>query len=290
MFPIHLNIGFKIFYNYEGIYFAIAIIIGYVMARKKTQKNGYEPETIDSLLFYSILGALIGGRLFSFFFWGFDSFLENPLSFFAFWNGGISITGGIAGGVVTAIIFSHIKKIQFFNMYSLIAPIFLISQAIGRIGCFLNGDAHGTYSTLPWAVRYPRYGLSVPSFEKIKTVSSIPWEWSVRNGLVDRMSEVSAPLHPTQLYEAMGDIVLVVLIFFLNKMIIRKEGSFKPIFLLHIGGYSLLRFFIEFIRADRANVVFLGVSMLQIMLLFTAVGCFISGTVFYFWKSDHSIK
>ncbi len=284
MFPVHLNIGFKIFYNYEGIYFAIAIIIGYMMTRKKTQKHGYEVEKIDSLLFYSILGALVGGRLFSFFFWGFDSFLENPLSFFAFWNGGISITGGIAGGVITAIIFCHIKKIHFFNMYSLIAPIFLISQAIGRVGCFLNGDAHGTYSTLPWAVKYPRYGLSVPGFEKIKTVSSIPWEWSVRNGLVDSMSEVSASLHPTQLYEALGDIVLVLLIFILNKMIIKREGTFKPVFFLHIGGYSFLRFVIEFIRADRVNAVFWNVSMLQVVLLLTAVGCFIAGGVSYFWK------
>jgi len=271
MFPIHLNLGFVEFHFYEGIYFLISILTGILLSRRIAKKNEINLDKFDTFAVWVILGAIIGGRLSNFIFWNTEQLLTQPWTIFFVWQGGISITGGVGGGILAGWIYSRIADFPFWQLFAMVSPAVLLSQAIGRIGCFLNGDAHGIASSLPWAVKFPRYGRSFPSFKLDKSVSSFPWNWSYEQNLVTRNTTLSAALHPTQVYELLLDLLLMGFVIFLYRLVKVKNLSYKLIFFAHIGIYSFYRFFLEFIRADRSGVTSLGVSYMQ----FTLFGIFL---------------
>lgn len=268
MFPIHLNVGFRVLYFYEGFYFLIAMIVGFVVGRKMAvKKAGITKEQFESLIVGSLISAIIGIRLSHFIFWDLEGFLKNPLKFFYFWDGGASVVGGLILGILFGWFYCIKNKLSFWNIFAAISPALLLGQAVGRIGCFLNGDAHGTASNLPWAVKYARYATELPFFKVDITRSSAPWWWSFNNNLVDASSKTSSLLHPTQLYEALGDLFLMAVILFLFKIFSKKKIHMAPILFIHTGGYALMRALLQFIRADRSEIIFYGMSYLQIILL-----------------------
>ena len=266
MFPIHLDLGFTKFHFYEGIYFLIAILTGVLLSARIARKNGINQDDFYSFAIWVILGAIVGGRVSNYIFWSTDQLLTKPWTIFFVWQGGISITGGIGGGILAGWIYSRVKKFPFWKLFAMISPVVLLSQAIGRIGCFLNGDAHGIASSLPWAVRFPRYGRYFPSFKLDKNYSSFPWTWSYEHNLVTRDTTLSAPLHPTQIYEMLLDLLLMGFIIFLYKIVKARNLSYKLIFFAHVGIYSFYRFFLEFIRADRTGITAIGISYMQFVL------------------------
>ena len=91
---------------------------------------------------------------------------------------------------------------------------------------------------------------------KIMAFSSSAWQWSYQNGLVDQASTVSAALHPTQLYEMLGDFILMGIILWVFHKIWNSDKKSPLIFFIHTGGYALLRFALEFIRGDREFIAF----------------------------------
>ena len=108
MFPVHLNLGFTVLYFYEGLYFAISVIIGYLWSKHRVTKQ-YESMQYENLIFWVVVGLIIGGRVSHFLFWDTRAFLDNPLGIFKFWEGGISVVGGIAGGISAAVIYCKKK-------------------------------------------------------------------------------------------------------------------------------------------------------------------------------------
>ena len=262
MFPIHINLGFKVIYFYEGIYFAISVLIGYFWSNQRLKKYQVDVQH-ENLAFWVVLGIIIFGRLSHYVFWDIQSFLRNPLEIFMLWKGGVSVVGGIAGGVGAAFLYCYYKKVDFLKLFAVVIPVLLFAQGIGRIGCFLNGDAFGINTGVPWSVRFPKYGTMIPGFEKIKGITGYAWSWSYNNGLISSDSELSAYLHPTQLYEAFGDFLLVLIILLLMKL---NDKSYRIILFVYISFYSILRFFIEYFRADRVNISAFGMSHLQYFL------------------------
>jgi phosphatidylglycerol:prolipoprotein diacylglycerol transferase len=267
MLPIHLDPGFTTIYFYEGIYFLISIALGVYVAYVRVKKYGGKIELFDGLITWSIIGSLIGARLSHFLFWNLDLFLSDPTVLFSISGAGNSITGGLVGGMVGGLLFVRRKKINYFEYFSLLSPGILLGQAMGRIGCFLNGDAYGTATNSIFGVQFPRYGTYVPGFEKEYGISSSAWQWSYQNGLVDANSTLSASLHPTQLYEMFGDLVLLGIVLWVFHKIWATDKKSPLIFFIHTGGYALLRFALEFIRGDREFVAFANMTNLQLVLL-----------------------
>ncbi|GAB5410618.1 MAG: prolipoprotein diacylglyceryl transferase [Balneolaceae bacterium] len=276
MLPIHLNLGFNEIYFYEGIYFLISIALGVYYCYLRVKKYGGKVELFDGLVTWSIIGALIGARLSHYLFWNLDLFLENPAVILSLSGAGNSITGGLVGGMLGGMFYTRRKKMNYFEYFSLLSPGILLGQAVGRIGCFLNGDAHGTATSSILGVHFPRYGTTVPAFEKDYGISSSAWQWSYQNGLVDQASTLSAALHPTQLYEMFGDFVLMGIILWVFHKIWNSDKKSPLIFFIHTGGYALLRFALEFIRGDREFIAFANMTNLQVALL--GYGLF---TIFY---------
>jgi len=282
MLPFHLDLGFNTIYFYEGLYFLISIAIGIYIIYKRVKKYGGKIDLFDGLVTWSIVGALIGARLSHFLFWNLDLFLSNPGIIFSLSGAGNSITGGLVGGMLGGFLFVRRKKLNYFEYFSLVSPGLLIGQAIGRIGCFLNGDAHGTATNSIFGVQFPRYGTMVPGFETEYGISSSAWQWSFENGLVDQASTVSAALHPTQIYEMLGDFVLLGIVLWVFNKIWESDRKSPLIFFIHTGGYALLRFSLEFIRGDREFVTFANMSNLQLVLL--AYGLFTIGYAIRYYK------
>ncbi len=266
MFPIHLDFGPFSPYFYEGAYFAISILIAAYWAYHRQKKLVNEEKHFEGIVTWSLVSALFFARLSHFIFWEPEYFLSNPAVFFQL-SGGNSIVGGLLGGMFGGWLYTQRKKISYFRYFAIFSPPVLLGQAVGRLGCFLNGDAYGTATSLPWGIKFPRYGVTIPSFETNTRVSSPAWRWSYENGLVDQSSLYSAPLHPTQLYELFGDLALMVLVIMLIKKLWDSSTDLALVFYLHVGGYAFLRFVLEFLRADNDTDKYFGMTGVQLALL-----------------------
>lgn len=272
MFPIHLNLGFRQFYFYEGVYFLTAIVLAYLWAVRRLKANGLSPDQFTRALVGVLFGAMIGGRLFHFLFWQPGPLITDPLVFLRFWEGGISITGGLAGGILGGALAFVRRNESFWEYFAVLSPAILLGQALGRIGCFLNGDAWGIPTDLPWGLRFPRFGTELPSGTINQNLDSFAWTWGYRQGLVGSNDLTTPPLHPTQLYECLGDLAILGLVLLAFRRFGQARGG-KLILALHIGAYSLLRFALEFLHGDRDQTVLAGMTWLQITLLVVAAAC-----------------
>jgi phosphatidylglycerol---prolipoprotein diacylglyceryl transferase len=271
MFPIHLDLGFRRFYFYEGLYFLIAIVVAYLWAAKRIRRYGLSEDQFWRALIGALIGMLIGARLFHFIFWQPSLLVSRPLVFFNYWDGGLSITGGLAGGIGGASLAFIKRKERFLEYFAVLSPAVLLGQAIGRIGCFMNGDAWGIPTSLPWGLRFPKFGRILPSGAVDRSIPGFAWSWAYDRGLVGPADSRTPPLHPTQLYESLGDLLILAVVLLAFRRLGKAGGRF--ILALQVGCYCLLRFFLEYLRGDREATVLLGMSSMQIALAAVALAC-----------------
>ncbi|MDO8603645.1 MAG: prolipoprotein diacylglyceryl transferase [Candidatus Omnitrophota bacterium] len=192
MYPIIAKIGPFIIYSY-GMMVAIAFLFGVVIAKLEAVRKKINPDLVYDLSFYLLIGSMIGARFYYIFFFDLENFLENPLSVFKIWQGGLSIHGGIFAGVITGLVFSKARRISFWVLADLVAPSIILGQAIGRVGCFLNGCC---------------FGISIRPFCGLRS-------------------------HPTQIYELILDSVGFLVLWGLRKKIKLAGGLFLLYIMLY---------------------------------------------------------
>ena len=217
--PIAIQIGpFAI--RWYGITWLAAFSTIYYLI-KKFQKDLDVNQTSD-LMFYSLLGAILGGRVGYILFYSFDQFLANPLSIFAIWEGGLSFHGGLLGVLVSCYWLSKKWKMGFFWLMDRVAPYVPPGLGFVRLGNFLNSELLGRPTEVSWGVIFPSDPL----------------------GLVR---------HPSQLYQAFGEGVIL----FIYMLIIAKRPkptmSISGHFLI---GYGFIRFSTEFFRTPDQHIGF----------------------------------
>jgi phosphatidylglycerol:prolipoprotein diacylglycerol transferase len=266
MFPLHLDFGFKVIHYYEGFYFFVSLLVGAWLVVLLLRKAGLDAGAFLNNLTWVLLGAVLGARIFHFLFWDPQAILTDPLGFFRLWEGGLSITGGLAGGGLTAFFCFRKDHVDFWRYFAAGSPGVLVGQALGRVGCFLNGDAWGTPTGLPWGVPMARFGLRVPRMMVDRSAPADAWLWSVARGSTSPSALKTVPLHPVQLYECLGDLILAGLVLLLARSLARTQGPWSKVFWLHMGGYALLRFALEFMHGDRDATVWAGMTALQLGL------------------------
>jgi phosphatidylglycerol---prolipoprotein diacylglyceryl transferase len=227
MLPI--NIHFWIFQkdNYEGIYFFIGIVFGLIFLIYSCKKDNLNLDLIFEGVFYAFLAAIFFGRMFDFLLWNPEILFTKPLEFFMFTNGGFTVTGAVLGGLASGYIFSKIKKLHFLYLVQYFIIPILIGQIIGRFGCFLNGDGSGIPTNLPWGIVYSHNSLAYSNI--------MP----------------NTHLHPTQIYEMIGNFILLVFFIFTGKI----EWFNIRRLPLYVIGYGLIRFIIENFRSDSSRIV-----------------------------------
>jgi len=209
MNPIAFTIG-PLTVHWYGIIIALSIGVAYLVARHLGKPFGFESSTIEDFLFWVLPAALVGARLWYVLF-KLDYFLANPNKIFAVWEGGLAIHGAILFSIVVALIWTKVKKIDFLRFADVIAPALVLGQAIGRWANYVNQEAYGPPTNMPWAML-------------------IAGEYR----------------HPAFLYESLWNLLIFgALYYYLSTRPFRGR-----VFALYLVGYSVGRFFIEGLRTD----------------------------------------
>jgi phosphatidylglycerol:prolipoprotein diacylglycerol transferase len=218
---------------------ALAFAVGIYLARKRAETAEINPRIIMDLGVYVLLSSIIGARLL-YVISNLNEYKTQPLEII-FSRSGFVFYGGLILATIVTIWYLNRNKLSIGKIADVIAPSIAIGHAIGRIGCFLNGCCYGKQTTLPWGVM-----------------------------MAGRDPLDLTPLHPTQLYSSAGNLI----IFFVLTYLWKRRRFDGEIFLLYLILYSLMRFIIEFYRADNPYILFnLTLSQLLSIVIFIGALC-----------------
>ncbi|HLN63721.1 MAG TPA: prolipoprotein diacylglyceryl transferase [Symbiobacteriaceae bacterium] len=213
--------------RWENVLIMVGIILGVWMAWRRSAPKGaaYQDMMLD-LCFWLIPAGIVGGRVWEMLFTWRD-YVEDPLQMLAIWNGGMSIQGCVLGGLVAALVFAWRRQVRVWELLDILALPVLLGQAVGRIGCLTSGDAFG------------------------RPVSEVPW-WPQWAGVVYHPDSPagyiygSTRLIPAEALEGLLDFVILALLLWYKP----KRAVPGRVTLLYAVSYSLVRFSLEFLRAD----------------------------------------
>ena len=221
MSPVIVEIG-PVQIRWYGLMYVVAIIVGLIITNYEIRRRKL-PLSLDDLLDFVLITipiAIVFARLWYVLFrW--DYYSQNLGDIYKIWQGGLAIHGGLLGGAIALWLFSKWKKISFWQFADVIVPAVILGQALGRFGNFMNGDAYGTPTDLPWGIVFPRSSPAGQAYPELH-------------------------IHPSMLYEMFGDLLIFGVLWWL------RTKPFKPGFLtsLYVMLYSALRFVVEFTRGD----------------------------------------
>jgi len=243
--PVAIQI-FSIEIRWYSLAYIIGILLGWILSKRFFISNVELKEKFDDFLTFVILGIIIGGRLGYVILYNPNYYLDNLIDIFKIWEGGMSFHGGLIGVVLASIYFAKKNNQNFFiylDVISIVAPIGIF---FGRIANFINSELYGTETNLPWAVQFIK---------------------------IDNLYR-----HPTQLYEALfeGLILFLILIYLRNKGLMKITGLMSGIFLIC---YSIFRFMIEFLRVPDEQIGYLlfNLTMGQIIsCIFFLIGIYLT--------------
>lgn len=244
--PIALHFGVINLYWY-GIIIAAAFMLAVYLGTKSSERFGIQKENILDLVLFAAPVAIICARLYYVAFkW--SDYSKSPIDIVKIWNGGLAIYGGIIGSLIVAYLFARHKKIGVLKLIDFGVPYLVLAQGIGRWGNFVNQEAFGTNTTLPWGM----------TGDRIRN--------TIINELASKGVDPGIPVHPTFLYESLWNIaVFCVLIFYRNRK--KSDGE---VFCLYMALYGLGRSWIEGLRTDSLMLGNLRISQV-LAILFTLV-------------------
>ncbi|MES1981477.1 MAG: prolipoprotein diacylglyceryl transferase [Pseudomonadota bacterium] len=231
--PVALHLG-PLSIHWYGLMYLIGFMLFLWLGKRRVRslnRPGWDAKMLDDLLFYGVLGVVIGGRLGEVLFYHPGYYFAHPLEIFAVWQGGMSFHGGFLGVMIAMAIFAHRRKIPWLQLMDFIAPLVPLGLGAGRIGNFINAELWGRPTDLPWGMVFPN---------------------------VDDL-----PRHPSQLYEFALEGIVLFLLLWLYSSKPRPVGAVSGLFLI---GYGSFRFLAEFTRNPDDGIFGLmtfGVSMGQ---------------------------
>ncbi|MBN2981792.1 prolipoprotein diacylglyceryl transferase [Cohnella algarum] len=203
-----------------GVVVALAILLAMGVAYYLTRGTHYQKH-IPNMIVYVVLGAIITARIWHVFFFQWDYYRNHLMEIPAIWNGGIAIQGAIVGGFIAAAIYMRMNRLTFWPFADLVAPAIILGQAVGRIACFLNGDAFGSPTGSGFGIVYPPGTIAYDVYG-------------------------SQPLWPAEVWEGQWDLIVFAILISLRNT--KWPAGFM--FLLYSILYAIGRFFLEFLRGD----------------------------------------
>lgn len=219
MHPILFQIGDFAVRSW-GVMVSLGLLMGTIVALRLARREGIKDDLIYDFVIYVAIAGVLGARVWEVLF-SLSDYIDDPVSALKFWAGGLSIQGAVAGGLLFTIWYIRRHKIDFWKFADILAPGLILGQAIGRVGCLLNGDAYGIPTNSWFGVVY---APGTPAYEHFGAV----------------------PLVPAELMEGIGDLLIFGILIFLYKR--RPYKGF--IALMYFVLYSVLRFTLEFWRSD----------------------------------------
>ena len=235
--PIAIQLG-PVGIHWYGLTYLVAFGLFLWLATLRTRQpqfaqTGWSRRDVEDMLFWGVLGVVIGGRLGYVLFYKPGYYAANPLEALMVWKGGMAFHGGLLGVIVALALYARQRGRRFFEVMDLIAPCVPLGLASGRVGNFINGELWGRAAdpSLPWAMVFPQSGTAIAR-------------------------------HPSQLYQVALEGVLLFVLLWLYARKPRALGQVSGAFLV---GYGLLRFTAEFFREPDSFLgpLALGMSMGQ---------------------------
>ncbi len=253
-----------------GLMIALAFLAAVVLAQREAAKQGQDAARVGDLAFYILVSALVGSRLYFMAvnwrdYTGANAWMTvqgvRIPRLFAVWEGGLVFYGGFIAAALTAFWYMRRHGMRFLAYADTIIPSVALGHALGRVGCFGAGCCWGavSHAHLPWLARFPPVSLAYQAFAARPDAALLLTP--------DRLSTV--PIHPTQLYESLGELVLFALLALVVRPRKRFHGEVLAAWLL---AYAVLRGVVEVFRGDveRGVVAGLGVGQWTSMLIFAA--------------------
>ena len=261
--PVALDLPGPLDVRWYGLGYLFAFSAGYFVLRKLA-RDGFlrlDPDAIGDLVFALMLGTILGGRLGYILFYDFAEFAANPTRIFRIWEGGLSFHGGLIGVLVAAAIFARRNKLRFLNLGDALALGVVFGIFAVRIANFINGELYGRVASpdVPWAMRFPTdpAALEVMGAEASgMRQRELMIEAAYRTGVWEAMKEQVPLRHPSQLYEAATEGLILGLVLWAVYLWMRRrertlpDGTLGGIFLL---GYGLFRSLMELFRQPDAQ-------------------------------------
>ena len=242
--PVAIRLG-PLEVHWYAIAYIAGLLVSWVLLRRRVSA-GLTPFThaqLDFLMNAALVGILLGGRLGYVLFYNLSYFASNPIAIVKVWEGGMAFHGGMIGVVFAVLYFAHRTNIPGLAVGDLVALVAPIGLFFGRVANFINGELFGRVTTHPLGIIFPSGG--------------------------------DLPRHPSQLYEAVLEgVVLFLVLYFCDRHLSARHGSARPhgiLVAIFLIGYGLARLAVEFVREPDPNLGFLieigpvGISMGQVL-------------------------
>lgn len=227
--PVAFQLG-PLSVHWYGIILGTAALVGLLLALREAKRVGMDPETIMDVVMYAVPAAIIGARIYYVIFRWNEYYSSHPGEIIAVWHGGIAIHGALIASILTAYIYSRVKKVSFWRLADVVAPSLIIGQAIGRWGNFMNQEAHGGPVSLEFL-----QSLHLPQFIIDQMY------------ILDPLTNTYSYYHPTFLYESLWNLLGFIILITIRRIARMRRGD---VFLTYVIWYSIGRFFVEGLRTD----------------------------------------
>ena len=266
--PVAVSLG-PLRVHWYGLMYLLGFLLAWWLGRRRIRAGrlpGVDEDGFGDLLFYGLIGVIVGGRLGSVLFYDFNTYLQNPLQVLKVWEGGMSFHGGLIGVLVAAWLWSRRHRRHFFDTMDFLAPLVPPGLGFGRIGNYIGGELWGKYTRGDWGVVFPS-GLPEP----YRSLDPVALKAQFDAGALDAFAR-----HPSQLYQAFleGLVLFCVLWWYSAKP--RPRYAVSGLFALLYGGF---RFLVEFVRMPDAHLGYLAfgwLTMGQVLSLpLVALGLFL---------------
>jgi len=244
--PVALSLG-PLEIHWYGIMYVLAFFTGLYLGKYRARQanSGWTETQVDDFLLYVVAGVILGGRLGYALFYGWEYWTKDILYLFKIWEGGMSFHGGLIGVIFAILLFARNTQKSVLNVGDFIAPLVPTGLMFGRLGNFINQELWGRETDLPWGMVFP--------------------------ASMDNLSR-----HPSPLYQALGEGLILFLILWWYSSKKRPTGSTAGLFLI---GYAVFRVIAEMFREPDGHIGFLMADFLTMGMLLS-VPMFIAGVVF----------
>lgn len=255
--------------HWYGVMYLVAFALAWWLGTRRVRQGrlpGVSEQAWGDLLFYGMVGVVLGGRLGYILFYGFDAWLSDPLSLLRVWEGGMSFHGGLIGVLIAAAWWCRAQRMHFFDVMDFVAPLVPAGLGMGRIGNFIGAELWGRTTDGSWGVVFPR---SLPP--ELQALDAAALRAMHETGALDVFAR-----HPSQLYQAFleGVAMFALLWWFSSRP--RPRYAVSGMFALLYGAFRIL---VEFVREPDAHLGYLAfgwVTMGQVLSLpLVALGLFL---------------